>query len=61
METSVSPVLEGVLLRVASTGAIDESREVALAYARNARACLDGELHRGELEYLTHAIVNRES
>jgi geranylgeranyl pyrophosphate synthase len=50
---------EGVLLRVASTGAVEESREVALAYARNARACLNGELHRGELESLTHAIVER--
>jgi geranylgeranyl pyrophosphate synthase len=55
------PVLEGVLLRVASTGAIEESREVALAYARNARACLDGELHHEELESLTHVIVNREN
>jgi geranylgeranyl pyrophosphate synthase len=52
--------LDGVLLRVASTGAIEESREVALAYARNARACLNGELHHDELESLTHAIVNRE-
>jgi geranylgeranyl pyrophosphate synthase len=52
--------LEGALLRVASTGAIEESREVALAYARNARACLNGELHREELESLTYAVVNRE-
>ncbi len=52
--------LEGVLVRVAATGAIEESREVALAYARNARACLNGELHREELESLTHAIVDRE-
>jgi geranylgeranyl pyrophosphate synthase len=52
--------LEGALLRVASTGAIEESREVALAYARSARACLDGELHREELESLTYAVVNRE-
>jgi geranylgeranyl pyrophosphate synthase len=54
------PVLEGVLLRIASTGAIEESREVAHAYARNARACLNGELHFEELESLTHAIVERE-
>jgi len=54
------PVLEGVLLRIASTGAIEESREVAHAYARNARACLNGELHHEELESLTHAIVDRE-
>src|SRR5207248_2477576 len=52
--------LEGALLRVASTGAIEESREVALAYARSARACLNGELHRQELESLTYAVVNRE-
>ena len=51
---------EGALLRVASTGALEESREVALAYARSARACLDGEVHREELEALTYAVVNRE-
>src|SRR5919201_1723708 len=51
---------DGVLLRVVSTGALEESREVALAYARNARACLNGELHRDELESLTHAIVDRD-
>jgi hypothetical protein len=33
---------------------------VALDYARRARACLNGELHRDELEALTHAVVNRE-
>src|SRR5207245_10143266 len=52
--------LDGVLVRVAATGAIEESREVALAYARNARACLNGELHREELEALTYAVVDRE-
>jgi geranylgeranyl pyrophosphate synthase len=52
--------LEGALLRVASTGALEESREVALAYARSARACLNGEVHRDELEALTYAVVNRE-
>ena len=52
--------LEGALLRVASTGAIEESREVALAYARSARACLNGEMHREELESLTYAVVERE-
>jgi geranylgeranyl pyrophosphate synthase len=51
--------LDGVLVRVAATGAIEESREVALAYARNARACLNGELHHQELASLTHAIVDR--
>jgi geranylgeranyl pyrophosphate synthase len=52
--------LEGALLRIASTGAIEESRRVAQAYARNARACLNGELHREELESLTDAVVDRE-
>jgi geranylgeranyl pyrophosphate synthase len=52
--------LEGALVRVAATGALDRSREVALDYARRARACLNGELYRDELEALTHAVVNRE-
>ncbi|MGH3050072.1 MAG: polyprenyl synthetase family protein [Gaiellaceae bacterium] len=50
----------GALLRVAATGALEHSRDVALDYARRARACLNGELHRDELEALTHAVVNRE-
>ena len=53
--------LEGALVRVAATGALDRSREVALDYARRARACLNGELHRSELEALTHLVVHRES
>ncbi len=50
----------GALVRVAATGALDEARQVALDYANRARACLDGELHRHELEALTHAVVDRE-
>jgi octaprenyl-diphosphate synthase len=50
----------GALVRVAATGALERSREVALDYATRARACLNGELHRDELEALTHAVVNRE-
>jgi geranylgeranyl pyrophosphate synthase len=53
--------LEGALVRVASTGALERAREVALDYARQARACLNGELHRDELETLTHLVVHRES
>jgi geranylgeranyl pyrophosphate synthase len=53
--------LEGALVRVAATGALERSRDVALDYARRARACLNGELHRDELEALTHAVVDRES
>jgi geranylgeranyl pyrophosphate synthase len=52
--------LDGALVRVAATGALEESRAVALDYARRARACLNGELHRDELEALTHAVVDRE-
>src|SRR5204863_7807315 len=52
--------MDGALLRVAATGALAESREVALDYARRARARLDGEPHRDELEALTHAVVDRE-
>ena len=52
--------LDGALVRVAATGALDRSRDVALDYARRARACLNGELHRDELESLTRAVVDRE-
>jgi octaprenyl-diphosphate synthase len=52
--------VEGALVRVAATGALERSTEVALDYARQARACLNGEVHREELESLTHAVVNRE-
>jgi geranylgeranyl pyrophosphate synthase len=52
--------LDGALVRVAATGALDRSRDVALEYARRARVCLNGELHRDELESLTHAVVDRE-
>ena len=51
--------LEGVLVRVAATGALDESRSVALAYAARAREALNGALWRGELEALTYAAVDR--
>ena len=51
---------DGALARVAATGALEESRDVALDYASRARACLNGEVFRDELEALTHAVVNRE-
>jgi len=53
--------LEGALVRVAATGALDRAREVALDYAYRARACLNGELYHEELEALTHLVVHRES
>jgi geranylgeranyl pyrophosphate synthase len=52
--------LDGALVRVAATGAIDRAREVALDYARRARACLDGGARHAELEALTHLVINRE-
>jgi geranylgeranyl pyrophosphate synthase len=52
--------MDGALVRVAATGALERSRKVALDYASRARDCLNGELHRDELESLTHAVVNRE-
>lgn len=53
--------LDGALVRVAATGALERSRAFALDYAERARACLNGELRRSELEALTHAVVDREA
>jgi heptaprenyl diphosphate synthase len=53
--------LEGVLVRVAASGALERSREVALDYARRARASLDGAAHRAELELLADAVVDRSA
>jgi geranylgeranyl pyrophosphate synthase len=50
---------EGVLVRVAATGALDRSREVARDYATRARASLDGARSRAELEAMADAIVER--
>jgi octaprenyl-diphosphate synthase len=51
--------LEGALVRVAATGALERSREVALDYARRARASLNGAPRREELEALAEAVVER--
>ena len=51
--------LDGALLRVAATGALERSREVALDYARRARASLNGAGRREELEALAQAVVER--
>jgi geranylgeranyl pyrophosphate synthase len=53
--------LDGALVRVAGTTALDRSRATALDYARRARACLDGQFHRDELEALTDLVVHRHS
>jgi len=52
---------EGALVRVAASGALDRSRELALHYASEARSCLDGAPRRDELEALTQAVVERRS
>jgi len=51
--------LDGVLVRVAQSGALEESRAVALEYARRARNALDGAGRREELEALANAVVIR--
>jgi geranylgeranyl pyrophosphate synthase len=51
--------LDGALLRVAATGAIERSRDVALDYAARARSFLGEHPHRDELEALTYAVVDR--
>jgi geranylgeranyl pyrophosphate synthase len=53
--------LDGALVRVAATGALERSRAVALEYAERARECLNGELHRDELEAMTYAVVERRT
>jgi geranylgeranyl pyrophosphate synthase len=51
--------LEGALVRIAATGALEESRAAASDYAARARAALNGALWRDELEALTYAAVDR--
>jgi geranylgeranyl pyrophosphate synthase len=53
--------LDGALIRVAETGALDRARVVALDYAQQARECLDGFVRHEELEALADAVVDRES
>ena len=53
--------LDGALIRVAQTGALEEARETALAYAAEARSHLERGRHRPELEALTHIVVERRT
>jgi geranylgeranyl pyrophosphate synthase len=53
--------LDGALVRVAGTSALERSRVAALDYANRARASLDGQFHREELESLTDLVVHRHS
>lgn len=52
---------EGVLVRVAATGALERSRELAEEYAEQARVSLNGGAHRDELEALVLAVVDRNA
>jgi geranylgeranyl pyrophosphate synthase len=51
--------LDGALVRVAATDALERSSEEALAYAARARSHLGAHRHREELEALTAAVVDR--
>jgi len=51
--------LEGVLVRVAATGALQRANDVALGFARRAIESLDGVPRRAELEALARAVVDR--
>jgi geranylgeranyl pyrophosphate synthase len=51
--------LDGVLVRVAASGALERSRTLALDYATDACAALDGVPARAELEALAEAVVER--
>ncbi len=53
--------LDGALVRVAETGALERSREIALEHADRARRCLGSEAPHDELQALTRAVVERES
>ncbi len=50
---------EGVLGRIAGSGAIERAHEIALAYARKACDFLNGDPRSGELEALAQAVVER--
>jgi geranylgeranyl pyrophosphate synthase len=51
--------LDGALVRVATTSALERSRATALDYARRATEALDGAPRRAELETLAEAVVDR--
>ena len=52
--------VDDALERVAATSALAQSRWLALEYAQQARAALDGDVDREALEALTLAVVDRE-
>ena len=52
--------LDGVLVRVAATGALERSREIALGYVQRAKECLPETPRRPELEALADVVVDRD-
>jgi geranylgeranyl pyrophosphate synthase len=52
--------LDGVLVRVAESGALERSRRLADRYVRRARNALEGHPRRHELAALTYAVVDRQ-
>jgi geranylgeranyl pyrophosphate synthase len=52
--------VDDALERVAATGALERSRALALEFAEQARAALDGEPDHEALEALTYVVVDRE-
>ena len=53
--------IDGALVRVAQTGALEEAREASLGYAAEARSHLERGRYRPELEALTHIVVERRN
>ena len=53
--------LDGALVRVAQTGALEQARELAIHYAAEARRHLERGRYRPELEALTHIVVERRN
>jgi geranylgeranyl pyrophosphate synthase len=51
---------DGALIRVAQSGALEHSHEIALDYAERARAALNG-THRSELDAIVTAVLERRS
>ena len=51
--------LEGALLRVSASGAVDEASQVARAYVDRARACVEGLETPAELDAIADAVVER--
>lgn len=51
--------LDGAMLRVAASGAVEEAHQVARRYAERARSYLNGVAAREELDAITDAVVER--